>query len=147
MTQRNDALGKRRFSVEVDGVSVAGFRSVDLPRRSTELVDYEEGGDGAQRTVGGRTEYEDLTMERGVMKDDSTLWDWRKDIEQGKVDEGRKTVRVSLQDEEGTARMTWEFTNAWPRGYEPPELDTTADSDDVATESVTVVFDEMKRTK
>jgi phage tail-like protein len=136
-------VGPGAFTVDIDDVSVDGVRTIDLPRLSTGEV--EASGDGAQRTVGGRTEYEDLEMERGVRKDESTLWDWRSTVEAGKVEEGRKTVTVLLGNGQGTERVGWEFSNAWPRGYEPPQLDVSADGDEVATESVTVTFERMTR--
>jgi phage tail-like protein len=146
MADRHGPLRTGRFVVEVGGVEVSGFQVVDLPARSTKVQEYREGSDSdRQRKLTGQTEYEDLTMVRGARKDDASLYDWRKAIEQGKMDEGRKDLAVVLQDENGEEAIRWEFTNAWPKRYEPPTLDATAEGGGVATESVTVVFDEMQR--
>jgi phage tail-like protein len=146
MADRHGPLRTGRFVVEVGGVEVPGFQVVDLPARSTKVQEYREGSDSdRQRKLTGQTEYEDLTMVRGARKDDASLYDWRKAIEQGKMDEGRKDLAVVLQDENGEEAIRWEFTNAWPKRYEPPTLDATAEGGGVATESVTVVFDEMQR--
>ncbi|WP_254831448.1 phage tail protein [Haloglomus salinum] len=146
MADRHGPLRTGRFVVEVGGVEVSGFQVVDLPARSTKVQEYREGSDSdRQRKLTGQTEYEDLTMVRGARKDDASLYDWRKAIEQGKMEEGRKDLAVVLQDENGEEAIRWEFTNAWPKRYEPPRLDATAEGGGVATESVTVVFDEMQR--
>jgi phage tail-like protein len=150
MADRHGPLRTGRFTVEISGVEVPGFQVVDLPARFSEETEYREGSDSdRQRKVIGRTEYEDLTMVRGATKGDTTLYDWRKNIDQGKLEEGRKEIAVVLQDENGEEAIRWEFTKAWPRRYEPPTLDATATGGDseIATESVTIVYDEMKRKK
>lgn len=148
MADRHGPLRTGRFVVEVEGVEVSGFRVVDLPARFSEEAEYREGSDpDHQRKTMGQTKYEDLKMERGATKGDTTLYDWRKAIDQGKVEEGRKDLAVVLQDENGEAAIRWEFTQAWPKRYDPPTLDATAEGGGVATESVTIVYDEMKRQK
>ncbi|WP_276257963.1 DUF6517 family protein [Haloglomus litoreum] len=143
---RHGPLRTGRFVVELDGVEVSGFQVVDLPARSTGLVD--SGGEsGGQRRTMGQTEYEDLTMERGMRKGDSTLDDWRTSVDQGKMDEARKEVVVSLQDDAGTTMLQWRFTNARPLAYDPPTLDATTGGSQgaIATESVTVDFEDVER--
>ena len=147
-SNRQEELDKRRFSVDIDEVSVAGWKRIDLPRRSTQETEYRERTDGEnQRTLWGRTEYDDLTMVRGARPGDTKLWDWRRSVEEGRAEEGRKSLTVSLQDEEGSMQMQWEFRQAWPKEYDPPDLDASAAPDAVATEGLTVAFDEMIRTK
>ncbi len=138
--QVSGALEPGRFSVTVDDVAVAGWTAVDLPRRYTETG---SAGDPDLDRVAGQPTYDDLEMERGVRPDDTELWDWRKDLEEGRTDDARRTVTVSLEDAGGTARMTWEFTNARPTAYGPPTLEAGADA--TATESLTVRFEEMAR--
>jgi phage tail-like protein len=146
MADRHGPLRTGRFTVEIAGTEVPGFQVVDLPARFSEETEYREGDDpDHQRSTIGGTEYEDLTMVRGARKDETTLYDWRNAIDQGRLEEGRKEVAVVLQDEAGEAAIRWEFTNAWPRRYEPPRLDATSDGGGVATESVVVVYDEMMR--
>jgi phage tail-like protein len=146
MADRHGPLRTGRFKVEIGGAEVPGFQVVDLPARSTQMQEYREGSDSDhQRKLAGQTEYEDLTMVRGAKKNDAPLYNWRKSIEQGKMEEGRKGLAVVLQDENGEEAIRWEFTNAWPKNYDPPTLDATADGGGVATESVTIAFDEMIR--
>ncbi|WP_276257964.1 phage tail protein [Haloglomus litoreum] len=146
MADRHGPLRTGRFVVEVGGVEVDGFRVVDLPARFTKEVEYREGSDpDDNRQLMGQTEYEDLTMKRGAKKGDTTLFDWRKSVDEGRMEEGRKDLAVVLQTETGEEAIRWEFTNAWPKRYDPPTLDATSEGGGVATEDVTIVFDEMTR--
>jgi phage tail-like protein len=143
MPDRHGPLRTGRFKVEIDDVEVPGWQTVTIPGNSTETTTAREEEDtDHQRSLWGRTNYDDLEMERQMT--DTTVYDWREKITQGKVKEGRKNVRVTLQNEEGVDKIRWEFTNAWIKEYQPPELDAGTERD-VAKESVTVVFDEMLR--
>ena len=132
-----------RFKVEIDDVEVSGWQTVTIPGISTESDTYREGDDSEyQQQLWGQTSYDDLEMVRAMT--DTTVYDWQRKIIQGKVDEGRKTVAVTLQNEEGGDEIRWEFTNAWIKEYQPPELDASTDGE-VPKESITLVFEDMLR--
>jgi phage tail-like protein len=128
--------GAARVTVSLDGVDIVGVRTLTLPRRYSET-------DGQEQRW-GRPAYGDLELERGITPGETQLTDWRLAIEEGRLDEGRKELTVSVQDS-ARARTQWTFSDAWVREYDPPELDTSADGD-IATESATIAFDEMIRT-
>jgi phage tail-like protein len=140
MADRNAPIERGRFEVEIDGVVVAGWRRVELPRRYNA-----ENASGEPQW--GQPESDDLTMVRGVMKNDTTLHDWRKSVEEGKLDAARKDIDVVLLTETGTEQIRWTFTDAWPTEYVPPTLDTDpgGDQGDFAVAEVTLVFDKMTR--
>lgn len=145
MTDRHGPVRTGRFKVEIDEVEIAGWRSVTIPSTSTEQGEYREGNEpGYERKLWGQTTFDDLEMERGVQPGDTRIFDWRKDVIEGRVDSGRKEVAVTLLDEEGEPQIRWEFQGAWPKEYDPPELDASADGD-IATESITVAYDKMER--
>jgi phage tail-like protein len=136
-----------RFKVEIDDVEVPGWRSVTIPGSSTEQGEYREGDEpDYEKKIWGQTTFDDLEMERGVQPDDTAIFDWRQDVIEGRVDDGRKEVAVILMDEEGQPQIRWEFQEAWVKDYDPPELDASADGN-VATESITVAYDKMVRTE
>lgn len=148
---RNGPVRTGRFVVEIDDVEVPGWRSVTIPSRSTEQGEYREGNDADyEKKVWGRTTFDDLEMERGVRREDpDRLYEWHEAVRRGDVDAGRKEITVVLLDGQGgnaEPLIEWRFEGAWIREYDPPELDATADGD-VATESITVAFDEMIRTE
>lgn len=142
-TQRGDrSLRADNFTVAIDEVEVPGWREVQLPSSSTEEGEY--GGGDDERKTWGQTTFDDLEMERGVQPGDTRIVDWREAVRMGNVDEGRKEIAVVLMDQRGEPQIRWEFTGAWIKEYDPPELDASADGD-VATESITVAFDRMVR--
>jgi len=135
------------FEVTIDEVEVPGWQTVTIPSISVEQGEYREGNEAKhEKKMWGQVTFDDLEMERGVRPGDTELYDWVKDIQAGKADEGRKEIAVKVNNEEGEMQLQWEFTEAWIREYSPPELDASADGD-MATESVTIAFDEMIRTE
>lgn len=150
MADRHGPQRTNRFKVELDDVTVEGFQRVELPSQVTQEVEYREGTDpDHHRKLWGRTQYQDLTLERGVQTDDMALYDWRKKVVEGNLEEARKNIAVILLDEMGEAQTRWEFTDAWPKEYTPPTLEADAGGGqgNVATETVVVTYDEMKRTE
>ena len=147
MPDRHGPMKTGLFKVEIDDVEIAGWRSVTIPGSSTEQGEYREGKDpDYEKKIWGQTTYDDLEMERGVKPGDTRIYDWRQDVIEGRVDDGRKEIAIVLMDEEKQPQIRWEFQEAWVKDYDPPELDASADGD-VATESITVAFDKMIRTE
>jgi phage tail-like protein len=68
--QRFDPYKNFKFRVKWDGRYVAGVSKVGALKRTTEVVEHREGGDpSSSRKSPGRTEYEAITLERGVTHD------------------------------------------------------------------------------
>ena len=148
MPDRHGPLRPNRFKVELDGITIGGFQRVEIPSKRTEQIEYREGNDPAHhKRLWGKNSYDDLIMERGAKKENGDLYNWRKDVDEGKLDSARKSVAVILQDETGESHLRWEFTNAWPKEYQPPTLqsNTGAGQGNIATETYIVTFDEMTR--
>ena len=55
----------------------------------------------------------DLTIKKGIFKDDKALWDWMNQVKQNTIQ--REMVTVSLLDESGNPVKTWVAVNAWPK--------------------------------
>ena len=69
-SQRFDPYKNFKFRLRWDGRYVAGISKVSALKRSTEIVKHREGGDpSTSRKSPGRTEYEAITLERGVTHD------------------------------------------------------------------------------
>jgi phage tail-like protein len=67
---RFDPYKNFKFRVKWDGKYVAGISKVSALKRSTEVLKHREGGDpSTSRKSPGRTEYEAITLERGVTHD------------------------------------------------------------------------------
>src|SRR6187397_2116238 len=68
--QRFDPYKNFKFRVQWDGRYVAGVSKVSTLKRTTEVVKHRSGGDPSTSFKGpGRTEYDALTLERGVTHD------------------------------------------------------------------------------
>ena len=68
--QRFDPYKNFKFRLKWDGRYVAGISKVSALKRSTEVVKHREGGDpSSTRKSPGRTEYDAITLERGVTND------------------------------------------------------------------------------
>jgi phage tail-like protein len=135
-----------RFEVDIADIDATGFKRVDLPSHSTQMNEYREGNDPVwSRRLWGQTQYEDLTMVRGAKKGDMSLYDWRKMVVDGKMEEARKDIAISILNSVGEATLRYEFVDAWPKEYQPPSLDATGGGNDVATETIIVSYNEMDR--
>ena len=67
---RFDPYKNFKFRVKWDGRYVAGISKVSALKRTTEVVKHREGGDpSSTRKSPGRTEFEAITLERGVTHD------------------------------------------------------------------------------
>lgn len=144
MPDRHGPYRNARFLLEFDDIVRAGFSSVTIPENSTEPVEYREGNDPpTMRKLWGLNDFGTLTLEGGVTDDSMELFEWRKLVEQGNVDDARQDIAVIVLDEEGNSGPRWEFRRAWPINYNAPELDATGA--DVAIESLEIEHEGMER--
>jgi phage tail-like protein len=146
MPDTRGPIRTNRFIVEIDGLAAAGFRRVDLPGQETREARYREGNDKrpTERSLtGGLNGGADLILERGAKRDDTILSDWYRLVEAGKLNEARRAVAVVIMDEEGATGPRYEFSQAWPKRYEPPTLDAQAGN--VGTETLVVTYERMER--
>jgi phage tail-like protein len=68
--RRFDPYKNFKFRVKWDGRYVAGVSKVSALKRTTELIKHRHGGDpSSSRKLPGRTEYDAITLERGVTHD------------------------------------------------------------------------------
>lgn len=145
MPDRHGPYRRIRYLLEIDGIAKAGFSRCSLPTARTDVVEYREGNDPPRlRQLWGLDRYGPLVLEAGATDDSLALFEWRRLVEQGKVDEARRPIAVVLLDEEGEAGPRWEFRDAWPRRYTAPDL--AADRSDVAIERLAIVHEGMERT-
>lgn len=145
MPDRHGPYRRIRYLLEIDGIAKAGFSRCSLPTARTDVVEYREGNEPpTPRKLGGLGRHGPLVLESGATDDSIALYEWRKLVEQGKLDEARRPIAVVLLDEEGGAGARWEFRNAWPRSYAAPDL--AADRSDVAIERLGIVHEGMERT-
>jgi phage tail-like protein len=82
---RFDPYKNFKFRVKWDGRYVAGVSKVSALKRATEVIEHREGGDpSTSRKSPGRTQFEPITLERGVTQGmDVGSGTWRRGVAEG----------------------------------------------------------------
>ncbi len=144
MPDRHGPYRNARYLLEIDGLVKAGFSSCTIPENSTEAVEYREGTDPpTTRKLWGLNDYGTLTLQFGVTDDSIEVFEWRRLVERGDLDEARRDIAVIILDEEGNPGPRWEFRRAWPTSYDAPDLD--ASDAEVAIEGLEIEHEGMER--
>jgi phage tail-like protein len=123
--------------VKWDGRYVAGVSKVSLLKRTTEVVRHREGGDpSSSRKSPGRTEYEPITLERGVTHDleferwANKVWNFGAGLgSEVSLRDFRKDVIIDLYNEAGQLAISYKVFRCWVSEYQSlPDLDANANA-------------------
>jgi len=136
-TQRFDPYKNFKFRVKWDGRYVAGVCKVGALKRTTEVVKHREGSDpSTSRKSPGRTEFEAITLERGVTHDpEFENWAakvWR--VGQGlgaevSLKDFRKNIIIDFYNEAGQLAISYKIYRCWVSEYQAlPDLDANANA-------------------
>ena len=135
--QRFDPYKNFKFQVKWDGRYVAGVSKVGALKRTTEVVKHREGGDpSSSRKSPGKTEYEAITLERGVTHDkDFELWAnkiWNYGSGLGSevsLKDFRKDIIIEVYNEAGQKVLAYKVFRCWVSEFQSlPELDASANA-------------------
>jgi phage tail-like protein len=119
---RDDPFRNFKFRVEIDGVAEAAFSEVAIGETSTEAIEYREGTEPNHvRKLPGMTKYGNITLKRGVT-DSQVIYQWHKDIVDGKIGEKRKSIAIVVIDEAGKDKARFVVSECWPTKYDPSDL-------------------------
>lgn len=142
-----ELYGSYHFLLEIQGVIndtrviVGGFKSVSGMDSETEIVEFKQGNDKVVRKKPGRTTYANIVLERGYTATDD-LWNWRKNIEDGKID--RRSGSVIILDQDGQTEVArYNFYEGWPCKWFVPEMDS--DSSSMAIEKIEIAIEKVER--
>ena len=134
---RFDPYKNFKFRVKWDGRYVAGVSKVGSLKRTTEVVKHREGGDpSTSRKSPGRTEYEAITLERGVTHDpDFEQWAnkvWNYGSAPGpevSLKDFRKDMIIEIYNEAGQLALAYKLFRCWVSEYQAvPDLDANANA-------------------
>jgi phage tail-like protein len=141
MADRLDPYNGYNFSVELDGITRAGFRECSGLENSQNAGEYREGTDKnlSVRKLPGLVTHSDITLSRGITSD-SKLWEWREKAMKGNVE--RHDISITLLDDNGNAKITWNLFACWPRQWTGPSLNATAD--DLAVEQLVLACERVE---
>ncbi|MFN8713629.1 MAG: phage tail protein [Bacteroidota bacterium] len=132
-TEKEYPIPVFHFSVEWEGNRV-GFTEVSGLTKEVQAIEYREGHspDYVVTKMPGMQKYGNITLKRGIFKGDGDFMDWLKTVQLNKVN--RRTLKISLLDEQHQPVMTWQINDAWPCKVEGPSLKSTGN--EFAVESI-----------
>jgi phage tail-like protein len=135
--QRRDPYKNFKFRVRLDGRYVAGISKVGALSRTTEVVSHRDGGDpSSSRKSPGRTEYNAITLERGVTHD-TAFEQWANRTHQHgnglgsevSLSDFRKDLVLEVYNEAGQLAIAYKVYRCWVSEYQAlPELDANANA-------------------
>jgi phage tail-like protein len=134
---RFDPYKNFKFKVKWDAKYVAGISKVSGLKRTTEVVKHREGGDpSSSRKSPGRTEFDAITLERGVTHD-TEFEKWANKVWQLNGGAGsevslkdfRKDLLLEVYNEAGQLVITYKIYRCWVSEYQSlPDLDANANA-------------------
>lgn len=136
-TSRFDPYKNFKFRVRWDGRYVAGISKVSALKRTTEVVKHRDGGDpSSSRKSPGRSEYDPITLERGVTHDtEFEAWAnkvWRLQAGLGSevsLKDFRKDIVLEMYNEAGQLAIAYKVFRCWVSEYQAlPDLDANANA-------------------
>src|SRR4029453_7090858 len=130
------------FKLQIMGVTEGHFTECDGLGARVRSLAYREGGAGQiVRRLPGPVEYSDITLRYGLTAS-RELWDWFMTAVKGTVE--RKNVSIVMLSSDGVTEVVrWNLVNAWVSEWRGARLDALGQ--DVAIESLTVVFETLER--
>jgi phage tail-like protein len=141
--QRFDPYKNFKFRVKWDGKYVAGVSKISALKRTTEVVKHREGGDpSSSRKSPGRTEFEPITLERGVTHDPefeawaSKVWSFAAGLgAEASLKDFRKDLIIEMLNEAGQVAIAYKVFRCWVSEYQGlPDLD--ANTNNVAIQHI-----------
>jgi phage tail-like protein len=135
--ERFDPYKNFKFRVKWDGRYVAGISKVSALKRTTEVVEFREGGDqSTSRKSPGRTKFEPITLERGVTHDKefeqwaNKVWNLGSGLgAEVSLRDFRKNVIIELYNEAGQLAIAYKVFRAWVSEFQAlPDLDANANA-------------------
>ncbi|HEX4385904.1 MAG TPA: phage tail protein [Myxococcales bacterium] len=135
--QRSDPYKNFKFRVKWDGRYVAGVSKIGGLKRTTEVVKHRDGGDpSTSRKSPGRTEYDAITLERGVTHDldferwANKVWNYGAGLGvETSLRDFRKDLIIEFYNEAGQLAISYKVYRCWVSEYQSlPDLDANANA-------------------
>jgi phage tail-like protein len=135
---RNDPYRSYNFKVEINGIIRGGFRECSGLDSSQDPIDYREGNDKRRMTrkLPGLVKHSNIVLKWGIT-DPSELWEWRKNVMDGKPD--RRDGSIVLLDENAQEKARWNFQSGWPSKWTGPTFNATGN--EVGIETLEIVHE------
>ncbi len=137
--ERFDPYKNFKFRVLWEGSTtpVAGVSKISALKRTTEVVKHREGNDpSSSRKMPGRTEYEPITLERGVTHDSefekwaNKVWNFDSGLgSEVSLKDFRKNIMIELYNESGQLALRFKVFRCWVSEFQTlSDLDANANA-------------------
>ena len=135
--RRFDPYKNYKFRLKWDGKYVAGISKMSALKRTTEVVKHRDGGDpSSSRKSPGRTEYEAITLDRGVTHDgEFEAWAgkvWAVGAGLGaetSLQDFRKDLVIEMYNESGQLVIAYKLYRCWVSEFQAlPDMDSNANA-------------------
>lgn len=126
-------LSKFYFQVDWGGTKI-GFHEVSGLDIEIELIEYRQGAspEFSKIKMPGLKKYSNITLKRGAFSGDNEYYTWLNTIQLNSVE--RRSITISLLDEEGNPTITWKVNKAFP--IKLTSTDLKAEGNEIAIESL-----------
>ncbi len=94
------------------------------------------------KMVPGRIKWDKITLKRGIT-DAKDIWEWRKKVEDGQVEDARIDGSIIMMDQELKPVARWNFEGGWPSKVSGPQLKSA--SNEIGVEELTIVHHRLER--
>lgn len=144
-TKRFDPYKNFKFRVKFGSspAFVAGVSKVGALKRTTEVVKHREGGDpSSTRKSPGRSEYEAITLERGVTHDPeferwaNKVWNFGSGLgAEVSLKDFRRDIRIEVYNEAGQLVLAYNVFRCWVSEFQA-QADLDANANAVLIQSI-----------
>lgn len=128
MAHGAEAIVASRWFLEIDGITEGYFREISGLDSKTEVVEHhitlDKTSEKIIHKIPGNTTYSNITLRRG-MTDNTTLYDWRQLVIDGKIKEARKSGTLTLVAPDDKPVAKFSFEDAWPCSLKGPAADAS----------------------
>jgi phage tail-like protein len=133
--QRYDPYRNFKFRIKIDNVYVAGMNKCSALKKSTEMVEWREGGDpSTTHKLPGKTKYDAITLTSGVTHD-TTFEDWAQLVNNFQGDASmslknfRKNITIDVFNEADQPVLSYNVYRCWVSEFQAlADLDANANA-------------------
>lgn len=147
MAQGGDPLVGFHFSLDFGGVISGYFTECSGIGSEHEVIDHKvvtPEGQQVIKKIPGRLKWENIALKRGITNS-MDVWNWRKQVEDGQVEQARRNGSIIMYDQMLTPVAQWDFQRAWPVKVSGPQ--PKSDSNEIGLEELTIAHEYIKRVK
>jgi phage tail-like protein len=147
MANGKDPLIQFHYAIEIQGVLTGYFTECSGLGSEHEVIEHkvvDTKGKEIIQKIPGRLKWENIVLKRGITNN-MDIWDWRKKVEDGKVEEARKNGSIVMMDHELKQVARWNFERGWPVKVTGPKLQSS--SNEIGIEELTIAHERLERVK